>query len=200
MPRKILGIVGSYRRGGVVDTLVEETLAAARGGGADTSKLYLLDQHIEFCRNCRECTQEPGTAPGTCNHRDDMAGLLSRCAESDALVLGAPVNFYNVNALTRRFMERLVCLSYWPWGAQRGPVLRVGGSGRGAVLVTAAAMPAFLVPLATGAPRALRTIAKTLGARPVATVCAGLMGDREHPSVPERVLRRARAAGRRLAS
>src|SRR6266545_2009203 len=114
MSKKILGIVGSYREGGVIDTLVTAVLTAAEEQGAQTAKIYLKDRHIESCTNCRKCTQDAGTEPGKCIHRDDMESILNQCKDSDAIVLGAPVNFYNVNAVTRRFMERLACFCYWP--------------------------------------------------------------------------------------
>ena len=40
MSTRILGIVGSYRKGGIVDTLLSEALAAAEKQGAETSKIY----------------------------------------------------------------------------------------------------------------------------------------------------------------
>ena len=46
MEKKILGIVGSYRKGGVIDTLVSEVLASAQEQGALISKIYLKDSHI----------------------------------------------------------------------------------------------------------------------------------------------------------
>jgi len=200
MTRKILGIVGSYRRRGVTDALVTEALAAAEAAGAQTTKLYLVDLRIEFCVNCRRCAQEPGPEPGQCVHDDDFRELLRLWEGADGLVLGAPVNFFNVNALTRRFLERLVCFAHWPWVSGGGPQVRVRDRRKKAVLITSAAMPGFLIPLATGAPRALRIAAKTMGARPVATVAVGLAGDRERPSLPPRALSRARAAGKRLAA
>lgn len=198
MPPKILGIVGSYRKGGAVDTLVTEALRSAQEAGAQTEKLYLVDEPIEFCTNCRRCTQAPGPEPGRCLHDDAMREILHRCGEADGLVLGAPVNFFNLNALTRRFLERLVCFAYWPWNSHGGPKMRSTARPRRAVLVTAAGMPAVLVPVATGAPRALRTMAGILGAKPVATVVAGLAGDQERPVLSEKTLRKARSAGRRL--
>ena len=50
MDRKILCIVGSYRKGGTIDLLVTEALSSASALGAETTKIYLIDQHIEFCR------------------------------------------------------------------------------------------------------------------------------------------------------
>ena len=57
---KLLGIVGSYRRDGIIDSAVSEVLKGAGDRGAEAEKIYLLDYQIEFCRNCRSCMQEPG--------------------------------------------------------------------------------------------------------------------------------------------
>ena len=59
---KVTAIVGSYRKGGTVDRVIDEILAAAREAGAETTKIYLIDKHIEFCTNCRECTQRKALA------------------------------------------------------------------------------------------------------------------------------------------
>lgn len=195
--KKILGIVGSYRKGGVIDTLVTEALSSAEEQGAQTSKIYLRDQHIEFCRNCRNCTQEAGTEPGKCVHQDDMESILSQYIDSDAMVLGAPVNFFNVNAVTRRFMERLVCFAYWPWGT-RGPQMRTKTKTKKAVLITSMAMPAFLGRIFTGAVRALRTAAETMGAKPVTSIVVGMIAQNEQVIVPVEAVRKARKAGRNL--
>ena len=116
MGAKIVAIVGSYRKGGTVDAAVEAVLAGAREHGAATHTIYLTEQHIEFCQNCRTCTQTPGEARGTCPQHDDLAAILSEIDAADGVVLGAPVNCFNVTAIFRRFLERLVGCCYWPWG------------------------------------------------------------------------------------
>ncbi|HIP52649.1 MAG TPA: flavodoxin family protein, partial [Chromatiales bacterium] len=58
--KRVMGIVGSYRKGGMIDTAVSEILRAAERDGALVSKVYLLDAHIEYCKNCRKCMQSPG--------------------------------------------------------------------------------------------------------------------------------------------
>lgn len=198
MPKRILAIMGSYRKNGIVDRLVDETLASAAAAGAQTRKICLVDQHLEFCTNCRQCTAQPGLAPGQCVHQDDMAAILREWQESDALVLGAPVNFYNVTAIHRRFMERLICFAYWPWG-QMGPQMRTKLRPRKAVLITASGMPALLGRVLTGAPRALRLTAETLGAKPIQTIFAGMVSQEQHQPLPAKAVRQAQAAGRRLA-
>ena len=196
---KILGIVGSYRKNGTIDCLVSETLASAEASGATTKKIYLTDARIEFCTNCRQCTQEPGVEPGKCVHTDEVAAILNEWKECDGLVLGAPVNFFNVNAVTRRFMERMICFAYWPWG-QTGPKMRSPKRDKRAVLITSAAMPAFMGWIFTGAPRALRLIAKTMGAQPITTIFVGLAAQQPGAAPPEKALQKAQAAGRKLVS
>ncbi len=56
--KKIVAIVGTYRKGRVIDTAVSEVLRGAEDGGATTQTIYLIDKHIEFCTNCRTCTQQ----------------------------------------------------------------------------------------------------------------------------------------------
>lgn len=200
MSRTVLGIVGSYRKGGSIDQAVTAVLAAAAADGAATEKIYLLDSHIEFCTNCRSCTQHPGDEPGRCFLEDDMAGLIARIEGADALVFGAPVNFGNVNALTQRFLERLVGYSFWPWGKPAPKMRKQGRPLKPAVLVTASAMPAIMGRLFTGALRGLKLGAAAVGARPVATLYVGLAARQEHPQLPKRMLRKARSAGQRLAA
>ena len=95
--KKVVGIVGSYRKDGFIDAAIAQILAAAQSQGAETQKIYLQDQHIEFCTNCRTCLQEPGTERGKCVLEDDMDQVLQDIEIADSLVIGAPVNFGNVN-------------------------------------------------------------------------------------------------------
>jgi hypothetical protein len=75
----VVAILGTYRRGGITDQAVDAVLEGARAGGARTEKIYLIEQRIEFCRNCRMCCQIPGRERGECVHQDD---LESGAAES----------------------------------------------------------------------------------------------------------------------
>lgn len=118
---RVVAIVGSYRRGGITDQAIDAVLEGARENGAQTEKIYLIEQQIEFCRNCRMCTQIDGPARGECVHQDDLESVLRRVEDATAVVLGSPVNYYNVTAVFRRFMERLIGYTYWPWGKNFGP-------------------------------------------------------------------------------
>ncbi|HUT94025.1 MAG TPA: flavodoxin family protein [Thermoguttaceae bacterium] len=197
--KKILAIVGSYRKEGTVDQAVSAILASAAECGAETSKIYLADAYIEFCTNCRTCTQGPGDCRGTCVIPDDMADVLRQIDEADGLVLGSPVNFGDVTALTKRFQERLVCYAYWPWDSKGFPKLRNKAKTKKAVLVTSSAAPAFLGRLMMHSLGSLKKIADVVGAKRVGTLYIGLAGDRE-PTLPQSAVKKAKALGRKLAS
>ena len=110
------GDVGSYRKDGIIDTAIDEILTSAMEEGAEVTKVYLIDKHIEFCTNCRTCTQHEGQKRGECVIADDMSTVLDEIERSDVIVLGSPVNFGTVTAVMKMFIERLVCFAYWPWG------------------------------------------------------------------------------------
>jgi FMN-dependent NADH-azoreductase len=128
---------------------------------------------------------------------DDMAKILAELEGADAVVLASPVNFYNTTAVFRTFLERLVGCAYWPWG-QAAPKPRAKEQRRKAVLIASSAAPGFLLPLATGAPRALRAAAQCLGARPVARLSVGRAAQSAKLQLSEEWLQRARRIGRQL--
>lgn len=195
---RIVGIVGSYRKHGTIDTAVAEVLRAAEVWGANTQTIYLHEQQIEFCTNCRHCLQEPGSERGECLLQDDMDAILRTIEAADGLVIGAPVNFGNVNALTRRFLERTVCYGYWPWEA-RAPKLRQPQPSKKAVLISSSAAPGLMARFLTGAFKALKELAKMLGAKSIGVLWIGLV-DPQDATLSERQKRRARELGQRLAS
>ncbi len=198
MSARVVAIVGSYRSGGVTDRAVEAVLEGARVLGAQTRTFHLTEQHIEFCRNCRECTQQPGLERGPCKQQDDLEPMLKEIEAADAVVLASPVNYYNVTAIFRRFVERLLGYLYWPWG-QMAPKPRTRLQPRKAVLVATSAAPGFLIPLATGAARALRITAALLGAKPVGKLWVGLAAGEARHTLSARTVERARRLGMKLA-
>lgn len=197
MSKKVVAIVGSYRKEGTIDTAVEAILAGAREKGAATHTIYLTEQHIEFCRNCRTCAQTPGMERGKCPQQDDMEPILQEIEAADGVVLGSPVNCGNVTAIFRRFMERMLGSAYWPWG-QPAPKFRRKPGTRKAALVASSAMPGLMIPLFTGTATALRTTAKMLDAKPVGKLWIGLVAGEPHHALSRRTLARARRIGKRL--
>jgi len=198
MITKIVAVVGSYRRGGTIDSAVDAILEGAREKGALTHTIHLTDQHLEYCRNCRQCTQTPGLERGNCCQEDDLEQILAEIEAADAVVLASPVNCGNATAVFRTFMERLIGFTYWPWG-QAAPKVRQKTRTRKAVLVASSAMPGFLIPLLTGTGNALRTAAKLLGAKPVGKLWIGLSAQEPDHQLSAKERERARRMGWKLA-
>jgi putative NADPH-quinone reductase len=196
---RITAIVGSYRKDGVIDQAVDEMLAAARAAGAETTKIYLADTRIEFCTNCRLCAQQDGAARGFCPIADQMGEVLDQVEASDAIILASPTNFATVTALMKRFIERLVCYAYWPWGMAT-PKTRNRQLPRRAVLVASSAAPALLARLGTSIVKLLRQAASLLGAKTVGVLFIGLAAGKDRQDPGERIRKKARLLGKKLAS
>ncbi len=195
----ITAIVGSYRKGGTVDTVIDAVLSAAREAGAATTKIYLIDKHIEFCTNCRACTQEQGTGRGACPLEDDMSGILDAIENADALVLGTCINFYTVTAVTKKFAERLLCYDFWPWGMLR-PKMRTQQKNKRAVVVISSAAPSIMTRLLTGTVRLMKDAALMLGARTISVITIGLAATASKSQISPRILKKARRLGAALAA
>lgn len=198
-PVKVTAIVGSYRKGGIVDTAVDELLASAREEGAETTKIYLTDRHIEFCTNCRICMQEEGGKRGSCRFADDMGAVLDVLDRSDAIVLASPTNFGTVTAIMKRFIERLACNAYWPWG-MNAPKMRIERKEKRAVVVASSAAPAVLARLATQIVGLLKKSAAILGARTVGVLFIGLAAQQPRQEISMRTRQEARRLGKKLVS
>ncbi len=156
---RILAINGAYRDDGITDQAVV-TVVQAAAAGAEVEMIHLRGYPIEFCLNCRECTQQPGTAPGQCVQHDGMAELVGKIEAADAFILASPTHFSTATALFKRFMERLIVYAYWPW-AMHSPQLRKAGEPRKkAVLITSCAAPVILGCWAYGTRQHLQMAAK----------------------------------------
>lgn len=113
----VLGIVGSPRKNERTDKLVSAALEGAESAGAATKKVYLVDYAIK---------------PFTVAERSGEAvpeELSSLCEQADALVLGAPVYWGDINGMTKDFMD-----SVRTSNANGKPALGTaiaGGSGKG---------------------------------------------------------------------
>jgi len=115
---RVLGIVGSPRRGGNTETLVDEVLLGAEEAGGKTEKAILNEVEVNPCQACDKCYKDGG-----CVHDDDLEAIIKTMKESEIWVLGTPVYWWGPTAQMKAFIDR------W-YGIERA-VFR----GRGVILV-----------------------------------------------------------------
>ncbi|MCX6178329.1 MAG: NAD(P)H-dependent oxidoreductase [Chlorobiales bacterium] len=198
-PCHILAVVGTYRKGGIIDTAVDEILSSAKGNGAETRKIYLIDTVLSFCTNCRSCTQQEGQQYGACMLDDDMKSVLQELEWADSIVLASPMNAGTVTAVMKVFIERLVCTAYWPWGSP-APKNRNPQKKKRAVLVASSAAPALMARFMEGDILGrLKSAASMLGACTIGTLFIGLAAQHPHQGIGKRAIKKARLLGQKLA-
>ena len=98
---KVLGIVGSPRKNGNTDILVNRILDGAKGAGADIERVFLADLEVAPCDACNGCL--PGKP---CKIDDDMNELYGKVLEADTIVYGTPVYWYGPSAQIKAFIDR----------------------------------------------------------------------------------------------
>lgn len=185
--KKILAINGSYRDDGITDQAVNKILSAAKAFGAEVELILLRDYPIEFCLNCRECTQLPGDMPAECVQHDGMKQLVDKIESADGYILAAPTNFGSVTAIFKRFMERLVVYAHWSWEMNAPKYRKANSVKKKAILISSCAAPGVLGRWLYGTHSQLKMTAKTIGAETVGTIFTGMISKQPHPALPERV-------------
>lgn len=99
--KRMLGIVGSPRRDGNTETLVDAVLRGAEESSVLTEKIILREQKIAPCQACQACWTR-----GRCVQRDDMADILNTMQHSQVWVLGTPVYWQGPSAQFKLFLDR----------------------------------------------------------------------------------------------
>jgi NAD(P)H-dependent FMN reductase len=117
---KVLGIVGSPRKDGRTNMLIDAALEGARSAGAETEKAYLMDYEIRPYKGAGGSQDAFQYCP------EELSGL---CEEADGIALGAPVYWGDINGLTKDFMDTVRISN-----SNGKPALGIaiaGGSGKG---------------------------------------------------------------------
>ena len=198
--KKIVAVMGSYRKEGITDQAVDAVLKGVQKEDTEIEKIHLIDKHIEFCTNCRTCTKESlEKRYGLCVLGDDMHALISKIDSADGLIFASPINFGNVTAVMKKFIERLLVFAYWPWD-KACPKNRIREKNKKAVLITSSATPAFLGRiLMPGALKILKSSAELVGARVVKCLYFGMVNLEERQKLNSKQIKQAEAAGKALA-
>lgn len=99
---KVLGIYGSPRKGGNSDILLDQVLEAAAEAGAETQRIYCRRlKNLSGCIECGGCDET-----GKCVVEDDMQEVYPLLEAADAIILSAPIFFYNIPAQAKALVDR----------------------------------------------------------------------------------------------
>lgn len=101
---KVLGILGSPRRKGNAEVLLDKALEGAASRGAVCEKISLNELSIRPCQECGGCDKT-----GECVIRDDMDIVYRKIDWADAVILSSPVFFGNLTAQTKAMIDRFQC-------------------------------------------------------------------------------------------
>lgn len=184
---KILVINGSYRNGGVTDKATTVMIEVLEKEGARVKIILLRKYPIEFCLNCRECTQKKGSSPGKCVQHDGMKELINLIEWADGYIFASPTNFGSVTAIFKRFMERLIVYAYWPWGMNAPKYRKAGTPKKKAVLISSCAVYGMMGRWLYATHKQLKTTAQTIGAKRVGTLFIGLISNEPYPELSNHV-------------
>jgi multimeric flavodoxin WrbA len=98
---KLLAIVGSPRRKGNTNYLVDKALKKAEELGAETEKLVLSKYRVKPCLGHENCS-----TLGSCSIKDDTSWILDKLCCADGVILATPVYYFNVTAQMKAFIDR----------------------------------------------------------------------------------------------
>lgn len=121
---RILGIMGSPRKGGNTEILLDAALEEAQKNGVNISKISLREKKISPCNGCLKCTRT-----GKCVIKDDMHEIYEKMLESDGIIWTTPVYFWSMTSLTKITMDRTYSLLF--------PKLQLANKVGGLILVAA---------------------------------------------------------------
>jgi len=127
----IIAILGSPRRGGNSELLLDEAIAGVRSSGARVEKIVLSELKFVPCQNCGGCDKT-----GICIVKDDMQPIYKKLKSADGIILASPIFFGSISAQAKAMIDR--CQSVWvakyvlkkrTKKARKGIFLSVSGSG-----------------------------------------------------------------------
>ncbi len=104
---KIVGILGSPRKGGNTETLLDLALGEANEKGVRTEKIVLRDKSIAPCDGCQGCIET-----GTCVIEDDAQEIYQAMVESDGIIWATPIYFWSMTSQTKTLMDRTYALTF----------------------------------------------------------------------------------------
>ena len=117
-----VGILGSTRKGGNTEILLDAALEEAQKVGRAARKIVLRDKTIAPCNGCMSCAPT-----GECVLEDDMREVYQGIREADAVIWASPVYYWSMTGLAKTALDRTFALNF--------PRLQQAGKIGGLILV-----------------------------------------------------------------
>lgn len=110
---KVLIISGSRNPDGQTGSAAEAYSRGVIAGGGRVEHIILPSLDIQRCRQCEDNGWGICRSQGKCVIDDDLAGIVQKIREADAVVFASPVYFSNISESLRAFLDRLrrVCIN-----------------------------------------------------------------------------------------
>lgn len=103
---KIVAFIGSPRKNGNVDTIVQKILDGANDSNNTIEKFYLNSMNIKGCQGCLYCRNVHD-----CAVKDDMVKVYESIKTCDYVIIGSPVYICQVSAQTKLLLDRFYPLT-----------------------------------------------------------------------------------------
>ena len=104
---KIIGILGSPRKGGNTEILLDVALKEAQKNGVLISKIPLREKEIAPCNGCLKCEQT-----GKCVIKDDIQDIYKEMLKSEGIIWATPVYFWSMSGQTKAAIDRTIALTF----------------------------------------------------------------------------------------
>lgn len=103
---KALVIFGSPRTKMNTDILLEQVIKGLEAKNVEVEKIELGKLKFDPCISCNACGQT-----GQCYKKDDLTSIYDKFDTSDIIVVGSPMYFNSVTAITKTMIDR--CQAFW---------------------------------------------------------------------------------------
>jgi len=104
---KLIVISGSRNPEGQTARAARALARGVESTGGSTELVFLPEMSIERCRQCDENGWGDCRARGQCVIEDDLASLVSKIRDADAVAFANPVYFHDLSESLRAFLDRL---------------------------------------------------------------------------------------------
>lgn len=102
---KTVAIVGSPRKGGNCDILVNELVEKLEG---EKEIYFLQDLDVNYCIACQKCQE------GDCIQNDDINEIVDEMREADLFVFSSPIYYGQMSAQAKTLIDRFYQVSQNP--------------------------------------------------------------------------------------